>query len=62
MQFPTCVYWPLNQTFSFMENDAIIACLKYTGIYEAKPITIVYWGPNGAINFVPSVLETFKEN
>lgn len=23
---------------------------------------IVYWGPNGAINFVPSVLETFKEN
>lgn len=24
--------------------------------------SIVYWGPNGAINFVPSVLETFKEN
>lgn len=24
--------------------------------------SIVYWGPNGAINFVPSVLGTFKEN
>lgn len=24
--------------------------------------SIVYWGPNGAINFVPSVLKTFKED